>query len=402
MIIINTKKFKTLSLSIRFKEEINQENVSLRSLLPDVMTSKTTTYNTKKKINEALENLYGSSIDSRTFKLGNLSVIEFKLNIINPSFMEEGFFNSALLILNEVIFGHKRLPKKYFELEKNLLVERIIAVDNNKTLIALNNLIEIMFRDEKYAIKTYGKIKEVKKITYEELNNYYYEVVNNNDYDVIISGDVTAEIKRLTSEYFKPRNNYSYNPIDAEIHEVTKLKTIKKTDDINQVKLNIGYDFKIKYHDSLYYEAVLFNVIFGSSVNSRLFKTIREKNALCYYISSNFDPYKGFLYVYAGIDKTNIKVVKTLIFKELEDLKTNYVNDEELKIAKKHLINSLKETIDNQNRWSNNVYQERLLKRNLNLNDKIKMINSVTKKGILTVSKKVIPDTIYTLEPEVK
>lgn len=402
MIINRTKKFKTIVISIRFKEEINKENISLRSLLPNLMSSSTTTYNTRTKLNEVLENLYGSSIGSRTVKVGKLSVIDFSLNIINPYFMKEGSFNFALKILNEIIFSHKTLPKKYFDLEKRLLTERIIAIDNNKTLLALNNLIENMFKDERFALNTYGKVKELNKITYEELNNYYYEVINNNDYDVIISGDMTDKNIALVNKYFKPRNRFNLNPIDDEIHHPKALKVISETDDIKQVKLNIGYDFKVNYNDPLYYEAVLFNIIFGSSANSRLFQTVREKNSLCYHINSSFEPYKGFLFVYAGIDKNKINLAKDLINNELKDLQVNPVSDLELNFAKKHLINSLKESEDNQNRLISKIYQEKLLNKTLNLEDKINRINSITKEGILKVSKKVIIDTIYTLEPEGK
>lgn len=118
MIINNTKKFKTVTISIRFKEEIKEENVALRALLPAVMSSATSLYNTRKKLNEALENLYGSGVSARTYILGKLSVLNVSLNIINPSYMEEGFFELSLKILNDLIFGHKMLPKKYFDLEK--------------------------------------------------------------------------------------------------------------------------------------------------------------------------------------------------------------------------------------------------------------------------------------------
>ena len=50
MIINNTKKFKTVTISIRFKEEIKEENVALRALLPAVMSSATSLYNTRKNL----------------------------------------------------------------------------------------------------------------------------------------------------------------------------------------------------------------------------------------------------------------------------------------------------------------------------------------------------------------
>lgn len=400
MIINRTQKFKTVVLSIRFKETLKKENVGFRSLLPSVMSSATPLYDTRKKLNEALINLYGSSLTTRTYKIGKLSIVEFRLNILNPSLMEEGFFHLGLKILHNIIYGHKNLPKKYFELEKRLLLERIASLENNKTALALTKLFEIMFKDERYAIRPVGKIKDVKDITYEELNEYYHEVINNNDCDILISGDIDEELKKEVKKYFKSKNNYNYYPIDDELHEKSKLKVINDEADVNQVKLNIGYNLDVKYDDPLETAAVLFNIIFGASSSSRLFKTVREKHSLCYYISSNISLYKGFLYVYAGIDTKQIKLAKKLIEEELNDLKTNLILEEELNLAKKLLISNLKEAEDSQNRWIDVIYQRRLLNRNSSLESKIEKIKKITNKEILNVANKVEIETIYLMNPE--
>lgn len=401
MIIDKNKKFKTIVISVRFKEQLNSNTAELRALLPEVMSSATPLYNTRKKVNEALEDLYGSSIGTANFKVGTLSVVDFTLQMINPSYMEEGFFEVGLKILNDIIFGHKNLPKKYFNQEKRLLIERIESLKNNKTAFALNRLYELMFKDETYGIKTSGSIEKVKNLTYENLNKYYFDVIKNNDYDVIISGDVEENIITLVTKYFKPRNIYGFTPIDSEDHLTNELNIVKEQDYVNQVKLNLGYNFPIQYNSPLYYGGILFNIIFGSSTFSRLFKVVREKHSLCYYINSNFDPYKGFLYVYAGIDKNKIELAIELINKELEDLQTNLVSDLEFDLAKKQYINSAKEVLDNQGRTLSSIYQERLLGRNNSLENKIEVLNKVTKTDILNAAKKVTIDTIYMLEPEV-
>lgn len=402
MIINNTKKFKTLTISIRFKELLDYKNVEHRSLLPNLMSSATQKYKTTKSLNEALESLYGSAISSRTYKIGQLSIIDFTLNIINPSFMEEGFFTLSLQILNDIIFGHKRLPKKYFNLEKRLLIERIESLKNNKTSFALTKLFTEMFKGQKYAIRTIGNIEKVKKLTFEDLNNYYFEVINNNDYDVVISGDINEDIIKEVNKYFKPKNNLNLSPIDRENKLTQKLNIIKDEDEISQIKLNIGYNFNVQYDHQLYNAAVLFNLIFGGYTASRLFVTVREKHNLCYYISSNFDPYKGFLYVYAGIDKNKIKLAESLIKQELEDLQTNLISNSELDLAKKQIINSLKETEDSQAKWVSSIYQQRLLNKESSLQTKIKAIESVKKEDILKVANKVVIDTVYLLMPEEK
>ena len=65
----------------------------------------------------------------------------------------------------------------------------------------------------------------------------------------------------MISKYFVGRNNYNHNPIDDEPHYTNGVKRIVEQDDINQVKLNIGYNLPIDYKDDLYTAAVLFNAI---------------------------------------------------------------------------------------------------------------------------------------------
>ena len=110
--------------------------------------------------------------------------------------MEEGFFELSLKILNDLIFGHKMLPKKYFDLEKSLLLERLEELENDKTYVALERLVKNMFKGERYAIRPNSTKEDISAITYEKLNEYYFNVVNNNDYDVVISGILILKLKR--------------------------------------------------------------------------------------------------------------------------------------------------------------------------------------------------------------
>lgn len=50
----------------------------------------------------------------------------------------------------------------------------------------------------------------------------------------------------------------------------------------------------------------------------------------------------------------------------------------------------------------NNIYLQKLLNKESKREEKIKVINSVTKEDILTVARMVQIDTVYMLEPEVK
>ncbi|MDD4203513.1 MAG: pitrilysin family protein [Acholeplasmataceae bacterium] len=402
MIIDKSNKFKTTIISVRFKEKITKENVGLRALLPNLMSASTNVYKTRQALSEALEDLYGASINVRTTKTGLISIMEFSIYFINQSFTEEPIFEEALEILHEVVYGHKNLPKKEFELEKRLLLEKIASFDNDKTSFALSNLFETMFENEQYGIRTSGKIEDVKPITYDILNRYYKEMLKTNDIDVVISGQVDESLLKLVSKYFIPRNNLALNPIDYEDKQIEMIKNKVDYDTISQSKVNIGYRLPIRYKETLLPAATLFNTALGGAVHSRLFVNVREKHSLCYYIGSRFDAFKGFMYIYSGIDKSRFDLALKVIDEQIEDLQNKPLSETELNLSKESIINALIENQDSQSASLANLYLQTLLNNPLTLAEQIDKIRAVTPKEVQAIAKTIKKDTLYILAPEVK
>ncbi|MFH1712984.1 MAG: insulinase family protein, partial [Candidatus Jacksonbacteria bacterium] len=80
----------------------------------------------------------------------------------------------------------------------------------------------------------------------------------------------------------------------------------------------------------------LLSIILGGNMSSRLFINIRERQGLCYYISSNVEAYKdcGYLLIKAGVDNNRtLKAVK-LILKELRQIRDQGIAKSEFKRAK--------------------------------------------------------------------
>ncbi len=402
MIVQPTNKFKTTIISIRFKEKITKDNVGLRALLPNLMSASTNKYKTRKTLTEALEALYGATLNVRTTKLGLVSIMDFSISFINQSFTAEPVFEEALEILHEVVYGHKNLPKKEFDLEKRLLLEKIASFENDKTSFALSNMIETMFENETFAIRTSGKKDDVEPITFEDLNKYYKQCLKNNDIDVVVSGQVDDSLLEVVSKYFTPRKLKNLTLIDYEDKKVEALKNKTDFDTISQSKVNIGYRFPVRYKEPDQISALLFNTALGGGVHSKLFLNVREKHSLCYYIASRFDPFKGFLYIYAGIDKQRVDLALKVIDEQVLDLQTNLLSEDELSLSKDAIINQLKESQDSQGASLSSLYLQVLLDNKLTLDEQIERVSKVTPKEVLEVAQKLQKDTLYILAPEVK
>ncbi len=402
MIVHHTEKFKTTIISVRFKEEIKKETIGLRSLLPGVVGAITPTYKTRKALSEALENLYGANLVCKTSKIGKLSIIEYTINIINPSFASDNLIDDALKLLHEIVYGHENLPKKEFELEKRLLIDKIKAFENDKTRYAISRLNEVMFESDNYGLRISGKVSDIEPITYPELNRYYKKVVKTNAVDVVLSGYVTEDLKKKVSKYFLATKEEVLTPIDTPLENKDKVKELTEYDAISQSKINIGYNFPIVYNSKDYYPALLFNTALGGGVHSRLFLNVREKHSLCYYVASNYDAFKGYILIFSGVDKARVDLALKVISEQILDLKTNILKEEELNLSKISLINQLKEIEDAQNASVVSVYQRKLLENDLTLQEMIEKISEVKPEDVLRVAQSLEKHTIYILAPEVK
>lgn len=394
--IIKTTKYKTNVISLRFKETLTKETLGLRAFLSNVMVSKSPLYDSRKKLNEALDDLYGATLSERTFRQGLQSIIEFSITFINHKFTTEPLLENVLKLLKDVVFGHKNLSKTEFLIEKKIAKEKILAFQNNKTSYALNRMIEIMFEGTNQSLMSLGKLEDIESVSYNEMNNYYKKFIKS-PYDVLISGDFNDSDVKLINSYFKGTNT-KVEIIDYDNKEPNYREVIEH-DKINQAKVNIGYLLPVRYKDNDFYEAVIFNIVFGGDVHSRLFLNVREKHSLCYYVRSQYEPFKGFIYVYAGIDKLRVELALKVIDEQLEDLKKNLISDEELMYSKQSYINSLKEAEDNQNRQLDSFYLQEAL--NLDtIDEMIEKINAVTKEQVQNMARKLTKDTLYILAPE--
>lgn len=400
MIIDQQKKFTTTYLTIKFKEELNQENIGFRALLPNLLKTRTKTYPSRKALQDALKDLYGANLRVKTSKNGLISIVEFSISFINQDFTTEPLFEEAVKLLHEVVY-QDNLPKADFEIEKRILIEKIHAFENDKTTYAIQRLFEEMFKEEIYGLRVQGKVTDINHITYKSLNDYYKKMLATNGIDVVVSGNPSKEEKALLTKYFKP-NNLQFDIIDYQDKEVKNVNEVVEFDLISQSKVNLGYRLPVRVSDKLYYAATVMNMALGGDVHSKLFMNVREKHSLCYYISSSYDGIKGVMIIFAGIDKDRVDLSLKVIGEQIKDLQTKKLTNDELNLSKQSLINRLKEGEDSQVQSLEVKYNRYLLNNTKTLEEIIASINNVTPEEVLEVAKMLTKDTIYILAPEEK
>ena len=402
---IKTDKFKTNLISVSFQSEINRDTVTKRSLLPYVLRGATEKYPSKKALNTYLESLYGASLSTTVEKRGKTHNIKFYLSLANEKFLghQEPLLEEGVALLKEVILKPLLVDGAFkepvVEIEKRLLKEYIESIYDDKVSYSLQKLVENMCQDETFSINSIGYADDLAEINGKNLMQTYEEMLNNNQVSVTVVGDIDPQ---HVYEIFSKQFNFAHRSVNQEVidHEdkvIQEVKVIKEVQDISQGKLNIGYRTHTRIDDDDYLPLLVFNGIFGGYAHSKLFMNVREKESLCYYCASRLDNYKGVMYVYSGIESQNYDKALKIIDEQLKDMMSGNFSEKEIDLAKKSLINSKLESMDQASGMMAHEALNKLLKHPLSVEEWVAAVNAVTAEQVVAVAKKIKEDTVFFL-----
>ncbi|MGL4336160.1 MAG: EF-P 5-aminopentanol modification-associated protein YfmF [Turicibacter sp.] len=402
---VKSDKFKTNLICITFQTEISRETVTNRSLLPYVLRSGSEKYPSKKDLNTYLESLYGASLSVNVEKKGQTHNIKFYLSMANEKFLnhEESLLVQGVELLKEVLLNplveNKEFKSQIVDIEKRLLKEYIESIYDDKMTYAMHKMIEMMCKDEKFSINSVGYIDDLEKLSSSDLYHTYESMLNQDEMLISVVGDIDHEqVYQTFKEHLKlNRENKIVNVIDKEEKVIEKLVVEQEVQSITQGKLNIGYRTHVRVGDPDYIPLLIFNGMFGGYAHSKLFMNVREKASLCYYCGTRLDNYKGVMYVYSGIETKNYQKALDIIKQQLDDMKNNVFTDKEIELAKKSLINSKLESMDNASGMMAHVALNTVLGKDMTVTEWVDLVQGVSREDILAVAKKIEEDTIFFL-----
>lgn len=394
---IRDEKFKTYMASVLFHRPLSRREVSLNSLLSQVLRCGNELYPTSKDVNIALEELYGASLYCSTGKRGEEQILRVALESVCDEFLPETTFGRAAELLFASAF--KGSNRRSVEQEKKNLIDRIRGQINDKRYYAILRLNEIMFEGEAYGINAMGYEEDVEKITADSLFNYYSDVINTSAISIIFTGnfDEDAALKaaaNAVSSLPERKGGHTLAGISGTAGEV---KRVTDHMDVTQGKLSIGFRTGIGPNDPLTYAQTVFSTIFGGGPNSKLFNNVREKLSLCYYASSWADKMKGFLRVTSGIEFQNFDAAYNEIMAQLQAMKNGEFTEEEIDIAKKELINAYRSKVDAVEALEDYYTTQLLLGTDVSIEESIEGIKGVTREQIIEAAGKAVLDTVYFL-----
>lgn len=403
--VLQSKKFKTIHLTVKLKAPLDRDTITERALLPFVLQQGTNKYPTSSLFRRALDDLFGATFSIDVAKKGNDHIMSFRMEIANQTYLSttQNILEEAVQFLSDVIYDSKTIDQAFDEAivkrEKQTLKQKINAVVDNKMSFANMRLIDEMCEDEAYSLHVHGYKEDLDTIDENNLYRYYQQQLKEDQMDIYVLGDLeNIDVNKLIPSYFnRERSPKSVDNITDEVNKIKKHKEIIEEQDIQQGKLHLGFRTNITFRDNDYPALQIFNGIFGGFPSSKLFINVREKNSLAYYASSRFESHKGLLFVFSGIDPKDYSKAKGIILEQMEAMINGDFTDAQIEESKKLVINQWKETLDNPNGLVEILYHQVLAKAERSPDQFVEEINEVSKQKLLDVGQKIQLDTVYFL-----
>ncbi len=399
--LVRTDKFKSNLLSYYFLRPLSKEEVTKNALLPLVLKRGTEEYTTNLEIQKRLEENYGANFSIAINKRGEKHVLRFTVETVNGDYVGDGDYIYEVIKLLKSIIYNPVLEKGYFkkdyvDQEKINLKNRIEGRINDKRSYALDRCIEEMCRNEKFSIYPLGNINDLKDIDEGVLYNHYQNVINTSPIEIFYVGEYDEKLV----EYIKKteevdRKNVLTIPREQIISGVQTKNMVSEDLDVTQGKLVLGYRTGIPYEDKLYNGLVVASDILGGGPNSKLFRNVREKESLAYYITSTIYKYKSIMLIDGGIEFDNFEKTIDIVKEQLEEMKNGNFTDEDIEISKKSIKSSTESIRDSIFLISEYFFSQILSEDNRSLEEILNDIDKVTKEEITGAISKVVLDTIY-------
>jgi len=291
--------------------------------------------------------LFKGTIKRKTFHiLSRLDAVGGELNAftskeetwIHASHLKEDY-ERAIELIADIAFN-ATFPAKEIEKEKEVILDEINSYKDSPADMIFEEFDEMVFDNHPIGRTILGTEKSLAAFTRDHLLAFRKRNFTNSNIIFSSAGNIPlATLKRLLEKHMQdhklssPRKKKKIKTIHTP-----ENKSLRK--DIHQVHYLMGipaYDYHDEKRSGL---SLLNNILGGPAMNNRLSMNIREKHGIAYHVDSSYSPFTdtGVFSIYLGTEKDNLEKSKSLIWKELNELKRKRLTPRQLNDAKKQII----------------------------------------------------------------
>lgn len=321
LITSENKNTNTVTILVMVKTGSNYESKEINGIshfLEHLMFKGTKNHPTPQSLATALDNL-GGEFNAYTGE-------EFTGYYIK---VEHTKLESALKLLAEML-QNSTFPEEEMNRERGVIIEEINMVQDDPMRYIYYLYIKCLYGDTPAGREIIGPIDNIKKITRDQVLEYFNSQYNSSNTIISIAGNIN-NVEELVNQYFNSKNTNQGITKEKVTITQTKPKILIKQKKTDQTHIQLGFHaFSIDNKDEM--ALTILAKILGGSMSSRLFTELREKQGLAYYVRSfaDFHTTHGYIASGAGVPLNKINDAINTIINEYKKFKTTLVTPEEL------------------------------------------------------------------------
>ena len=399
--IIKTNKFKKNIIKVDYKTKLERDIIEKRRIIPNILVESNSIYDTRRLLNIKREELYNLQVYGSVSQSGNACITSITATFLNDKYAPN-LLNDAIEFVSNLIYKPKvvdnHFDDKAFNMSRDLLKEEIDALYENPGSYAMEEVYKILGEGTVLSYPLYGTKEDIDKLNNNEVYKCYLDMLANDKVDIYIAGNIDDSVIDIIKKYFKIKNKRKnvkhYITFDKFTDE---YKEYKETKSYSQSKLILGFKLEDLTDFEKFYVMPIYSYILGGAPDSKLFQNVREKNSLCYSISSRYLLVSNVMVITSGINATDYEKALKLIKEQIESMAKGEFDTKDIDKAKITYLSVYDEVYDSLYSIVNEYNSNNNLKIDL-VNTRKKKIQTVTKKDIMNVIPKIHPELVYLLE----
>ncbi len=403
---IETTKFKSCHLEVVFRSEASLENITYTALLMSVLFENSKKYPSRKLLSRRLAELYNVEINGTSSRVGETLVTNAYVDFLDPKYTDADTLEESVAMLFEMLLAPNadefEFDEVTFERVKKELALEIDSLKEDPKQSSIMGAFEALNKNDVRSFNVSGDVKILESITPKKLYDFYKKFLETSARDIYLVGNLDMKMMNRVIRKYAKFTSIVEGVSQAYLAnlQVKKPRSAWEDGNVPQTNLVQIYSFINLTERERDYVVPVFNMLWGSgSLESKLYKSLRGENSLCYNVNTYYQKYDRVVVLHTAIDDGSTRFALKLINNSLASVKKGGVSAEEIANVKNILENSLNLSLDSPSRLID-MYVFKNLVGLPDIEKRIDEIRTVSKDEVVRVAGKMRLALTYRMRGE--
>ena len=252
---IQSKKFKTNKITVRFTAPLSLDTIAGRMLSASMLETANQVYPTSQNLRRHLASLYGTDMSTNCFRRGQSHIVELTFTYVRDEFLSRKnvLTSQVLELVKETLFSPVVVDNGFdsalFEIEKKQLLASLAADMDDSFYFSHKELDKLFFYDERLKLEYSDLRNRILAETPQSSYSCFQEFLANDRIDFFFLGDFNeVEIQNVLESFaFKGRKGDVKVQYCQPYSNILQEGMVRKN--VGQSILELGYHCPSEYGD---------------------------------------------------------------------------------------------------------------------------------------------------------